>query len=432
VGGQRAHRGFIAGAALTVAAFTAQAWGAAGELDPSFSKNGRVRIAITGGDFGEAIATRRNKSIVVGGAEDDFGIARLSSRGHLDRGFSEDGRLVTRFSRSEEAGAYAVAIRPNGKVVVAGYVSNGKAHLAVVRYKRNGDLDPKFSGNGRVLIDLGRSIVFREDVDLGIQRNGRIVVAGVKGQRRKASRPPPLLVARLKRNGTLDRAFGDNGRAKVRFGEGEITTSALVPRPDGKIVLAGTDVVGDHASFSVARIGSRGKLDPTFAGDGRTVVDFGDAVSAATSLAIEPDGRIVAAGATGEGEAFDVALARLDADGSPDPTFSDDGRQTTAISETSFAAGVAIQADGKIVLGGSSGSDQRSRFAVVRYRPDGDLDSSFSGDGIQTTTFGPTGSLGGPIASGVAIQRDGKILVVGHVNPRRSRVEFAVARYQAH
>src|SRR4051794_23755500 len=155
-----------------------------------------------------------------------------------------------------------------------------------------------------------------------------------------------------------------------------------------------------------------GDLDVSFSGDGKQTTDFGGS-DAATSVAVQTDGKIVVAGSSGG----NFALARYGADGTLDASFSGDGLVTTDLGGTDAGQDVAIQADGKIVVAGSSGGS----FAVARYTAAGGLDTSFSGDGLQTTDFGA--AAGG---TAVAIQADGRIVVGGS-----SGGDFALARYDA-
>ena len=157
---------------------------------------------------------------------------------------------------------------------------------------------------------------------------------------------------------------------------------------------------GAPASASAAP----GDLDVSFSGDGKQTTDFGGA-DAAAAVAMQADGKIVVAGSSGG----DFALARYGADGALDPSFSGDGLVTTDLGGTDAGQGVAIQADGRIVVAGSSGGN----FALARYTAGGGLDPSFSGDGLQTTDFGADDG-----ATAVAIQADGRIVAAGRLRQR--------------
>ena len=205
--------------------------------------------------------------------------------------------------------------------------------------------------------------------------------------------------------GELDASFGGDGRQTADFG-GHDHGSALAIQDDGKIVVAGRSGAG----FRLARFRADGSLDPAFSGDGM-VTEPGAAFSA-RFVAIRADGKIVVAGESGT----DFALARYGTDGSLDPAFAG-GALTTDLGGSDYAQAVAIQADGTIVVAGSSDGD----FALARYSADGRLDMTFAGDGLVTTDVG-----GSDHAQAVAIE-GGEIVVAGVSDGD----EFALARYRA-
>jgi len=140
---------------------------------------------------------------------------------------------------------------------------------------------------------------------------------------------------------------------------------------------------------------------------------------------IQPDGKIIVAGGSSGFPGSDFALARYKPNGSLDATFSGDGKQTTDFGSADAANAVALQADGKIVAAGRGAGE--GDFALARYRANGSLDTTFSADGQQTTNFGFPTQIGG--ASGVALQGDGKIVAVGVGTGLSQTDDFAVARY---
>src|SRR5438105_3806779 len=134
-----------------------------------------------------------------------------------------------------------------------------------------------------------------------------------------------------------------------------------------------------------------GALDPAFGGDGKVTTPIGLSHDYATSMTIQADGKIRAAGYAWNGAYDDFAIARYNTDGSLDTSFDGDGILTTNIgSANDNATSVAIQADGKIVLAGYAGNGTDDDFALARYNADGSLDTSFDGDGELTTTIGTT------------------------------------------
>ena len=190
-------------------------------------------------------------------------------------------------------------------------------------------------------------------------------------------------------DGAADNAdFGTLGRQTTDFG-GSDQAQAVAIQPDQKIVVAGFSGTPGafNDDFAVARYRTNGSLDQTggFGVDGKLTTDFAGGSDFGYAVALQTDGKILVAGQSGN----DFAVARYNTDGSPDRGFSDDGKQTTDFGPNAFATGVAVQADGKIVLGGTAfSSGSTNDFALARYNADGSPDSSFSGDGKQTAPIG--------------------------------------------
>ena len=193
----------------------------------------------------------------------------------------------------------------------------------------------------------------------------------------------------------------------------------MVLQTNGKIVVAGH--AGDD--FALARYNTNGSLDTTFSGDGKQTTDFGDS-DGANAVGLQADGRIVAVGFTGGGVNSAFALARYNPNGSLDTSFSGDGKQTTGFGGFARANGVAIKSTGRIIVAGGGGAS--GDFAIARYNPTGSLDTSFSGDGKQTTDFGGAGER----ANAVALQGDGNIVAAGVGLGAYATRDFALARYK--
>ena len=215
--------------------------------------------------------------------------------------------------------------------------------------------------------------------------------------------------------GALDAGFSGDGRAFTRVGSAHSAGFDVAVQNDGRIVVVGAATVAEHSVFALVRYNVDGSLDSTFGGDGRVVTRIGVHASG-RGVALQTDGKIVVAGAAWGNGSGRFAAARYLPSGAPDHTFSQDGTLITSFPGDADAADVAVQSDGKIVLAGSAGG----RFALARYGPAGRLDPGFGGDGRVLTEMGG----GDSFARGVAIQHDGRIVVVGSAGGR-----VAVARY---
>jgi len=288
-----------------------------------------------------------------------------------------------------------------------------------------GDLDTTFGGDGKVLTDFG------SDADAGtglvIQPDGKIVVAGY----RQTPLGNDFAVARYKPGGGLDPTFSGDGKVTTGFVSCGLFCIPLddypydvALQPDGKIVAAGTS----GGSFALVRYKPDGTLDTSFSRDGKVTTAFTSFGAAATAVLIQPDGKIVAAGQVATSQTrYDFGVARYNPNGSLDATFSGDGRQMTDFgndtSDHAFRA--ALQSDGKIVVAGDTYNGNTSGlrdFALARYNPNGSLDSTFNFDGKVITDFVQSDDVG----FGVAIQSDGRIVAVGATGVPN---KFGLVRY---
>lgn len=416
---------------------------AGGDLDPNFGDGslgpGKTFAEFRGFDEANAVAIQPNGYIVVvGEARTDrdgasvISLARFTPNGALDASFGVGGKAVTQIG--EDSGARAVAIQPDGKIIVVGYsyspLFRGR-DFAVVRYNPDGTLDPTFGGGGAVLTDFGG---IDEANAVALQLDGKIVVAGSTTE---AGIPKYFALARYEPGGQLDLSFGYGGQfvfdgflSDTNLGG---ATGVALQR-DGNIVVVGPvrrdPGYVNRNSFGLLRLTAGGAPDTTFGNGGHVTTAFGEAGDGALAVAIQADGKIVAAGYTIPDNSSDeqFGLARYNPDGSLDTSFSDDGKVSTAVGGAGDDVyALAIQADGKIVAAGLSYTPtQAQRFGVARFNPSGTLDTSFSGDGKLTTNFG-----GAEEARALAIQPDGKILVVGPAELNSGSRFFVLARYLA-
>jgi uncharacterized delta-60 repeat protein len=409
--------------------------GKAGRLDPSFGFRGVVLTDFNGGTYeaAYALAIQPDGKLVAAGfstssTTPDFGVARYTSNGHLDRRFGAGGRVVTAFGGSGNANvANAVAIDWNGKVVVAGYSdASGSSDFALARYNPDGTLDSTFNSTGTVVTDFSGS----GSVDLAnavaIDSNGKIVVAGYSSS--------DFALARYNPDGTLDSTFNSTGTVVTDFsGSGSVdVATAVAIDSNGKIVVAGlSDASGIPYDFALARYNPDGTLDSAFNSTGKVLTDFSESgsVDVARALAIQSDGKIVAAGYSNAGGiSNDFALARYNPDGTLDSSFNSTGKILTDFSGSGSqdeGSAVAIQSDGKIVAAGMLFVNERDAdFALARYNPDGGtLDSTFNSTGKVVTDVG-----GYDVAYALAIHSDGKIVAAGFSDVSGTS-DFAIARY---
>jgi uncharacterized delta-60 repeat protein len=282
-----------------------------------------------------------------------------------------------------------------------------------------GDLDPTFGNGGLVISDFpGFANVTATSV--AVQPDGRVIVVGAASP--SGGTGTRFALTRFNPDGSLDDSFGDGGRVTTPFpGVAGAGARGIAVQPDGRIVVAG----GAGGAFALARYNSDGSLDTSFGTGGLVTTGFPGEFSAnSIGVALQPDGRIVAAGETYvfKGPTRLVA-ARYNSDGSLDPSFGNGGRVDSGILELNHVYSVAV-GGGHIVVGGDTGS----RFLVVRYNDNGSLDQGFGTGGSVFTAFpGFDGSVG----RSVAVLADGRILAAGGAFNRNPpyHAEVALARY---
>jgi uncharacterized delta-60 repeat protein len=398
---------------------SAFAQGTAGDLDPTFGAGGKVTtdFAVGFSDLASAVVLQSDGKIVTaGGAGVDFGLARYNADGTLDTTFGVGGKVTTNFLGFDTA--FALGQQSDRKLVAAGVANqgSGNANFALARYNADGSLDPGFGAGGKVITDFAG----RDDFVFAIvpQPDGKIVVAGYTG----FDVPPPFgisfnfALARYNEDGSLDASFGTGGKVATDFNSDSDRASAVLLQADGRLVAGGTSSNGGFPDFALARYNTDGTLDTTFGTGGKVKTDFAGSFDEIVDLQQQPDGKLVAAGTSSSlSTGFDFAVARYNPDGSLDGTFGVGGKTTTDAGGQEYASGLAQQSNGKLVLVGQVAGD----FGVVRYNSDATVDASFGTNGIVTTNF--TGFTG---AFDVAVQPDGYIIVAGTGDG-----DFALARY---
>ncbi|MEO7801572.1 MAG: Ig-like domain-containing protein, partial [Ginsengibacter sp.] len=344
-------------------------------------------------------AIQKDGKIITIGSNDFsvFVIARYNTDGNLDNTFSDDGIQMQNLFPGFVANS--VAIQPDEKIVVVGHAFINKVtYIILFRFNTDGSLDNTFDVDGVLKTH------FQENTAdaVAVQGDGKIVVAGGNTD---------FVILRFNTNGSLDNTFSGDGRQITDFGSDD-HASSIALQPDGKIIVAGSTGFYDK-DYAIARYNTNGSLDNSFSNDGLQTTDFSSSDDYGNSLALQSDGKIVVAGGTSNG-ALDYSIARYNIDGTLNNNLSLDGKQTTDF-HSSFDDGksLALQSDGKIVVGGYSETNVSRDFALSRYNTDGSLDNSFSNDGKQLTAV----TDGSNEISGLAIF-DNKLYAVGTGNNR--------------
>jgi uncharacterized delta-60 repeat protein len=421
--------GAVAGVVAAAVLSSATAFAAPGELDPTFSSDGKQTVNFgsdeTRRPYADMALTPSGKIVLLGtteavvspaDAEQSFGLAQLLPDGTLDPSFGGgDGLVVKDLGYSAEAGA--VAVQPDGKIVVVGHdspnPSGSPMFFDVLRFNADGTPDSTFGSGGVKSVPFTGPLQVATGV--AIAPDGRIVVCGYVGGT-DADQLVNTAVAVLNSNGSPNTTFSGDGMLTTTT-NGDDGAFDVAIQPDGKIVVAGLR----NGAMVARRYRPDGIPDPLFGQSGFAEADFPSGASTAAAVALQSDGSIILAGTAGDPDG-DLAVARLSSNGALDSAFSGDGEFTLDLGSTyDEAASVAIQADGKIIVGGEGGSDQRNLVAL-RLNRDGSPDAGFAG-GLASVSFASTSQAGGH----VAIQADGGILLSGVTD---NNDDFAVARLQ--
>jgi uncharacterized delta-60 repeat protein len=398
--------------------------GQPGTLDLTFAPNSSIGAGKliesfdVGSDLAYAVAVQPDGKSVLAGLcrsvttrNDEFCALRLTATGAIDTSFGSNGKVVEALGGTSDE-AYAVAIQPDGKIVLGGRClqSGGTIYnVCTLRLNPDGTRDASFGSNGQFLDSVSRGR--DRSYAIAVQPDGKIVLAGSC----LVSLSDDFCAWRLTTNGLLDVSFGSGGTAAVDLGSENDIANAAAIQSDGKIVLVGQCRSG-LATFCAARLTASGLPDTSFDNDGQVTFDFGTNDSAASAVAMQTDGKIVLAGYCRGVTNNDFCALRLTATGAIDTSFGSNGKVIEAVSAgNDSAAAVALQPDGKIVLAGSCAvpttpprvSDD---FCLLRLNADGSPDARFGGGGKFTEPI----SIGGDYLQSIALQPDGKIVVAGY------------------
>jgi uncharacterized delta-60 repeat protein len=351
---------------------------------------------------------------------DDIAVVRYNPNGSLDSTFDLDGMVITNILYGDQA--HSVAMQADGKILVTGHSVSGSREskdFTTVRYNTDGSLDTTFDGDGIVRTKFGSD--FDEAYDLVVQDDGKIVVAGYC----RCGGRNIFALARYNPDGSLDTNFDHDGRVTSDISSGwDKGAAAIALQDDGKIIAAGFALVSSE-DFALVRYNSDGSLDTSFGNNGVVITLMSSYNERVNSIVIQPDGKILVTGTIvyGGGNVA-YGLARYLPDGNLDTSFSGDGKVIGP--DWIWGSEIVLQSDGKIVITGGNRNSSPTSVSVVRFNPDGELDTSFGVGGMVTTWIGDEDAYG----TSIAYQEDGKIFVAG-ASHNDSDIDFALLRYNS-
>jgi uncharacterized delta-60 repeat protein len=277
--------------------------------------------------------------------------------------------------------------------------------------------DSKSGKTGIVTTSL--SATNDEVMAMAIQKDGKIVLAGCSNTN--------FALIRYQQDGTLDESFGKGGIVTTSLSGGDDCSTAIAIQDDGKILASGTSHNGTSKDFALLRYNANGSLDASFGKEGIVINSIQTGDDNASGIAIQKDGKIVVAGSSNNGNSNDFALIRYNPNGTLDKSFGKKGIIVTSLQTgNDDVAGFTLQPDGKILVSGSSNNGKSNDFALARYNVNGTMDPDFGTGGVVMTSLGN----GNDDGSGIALQKDGKIIVSGSSDNGTSK-DFAMVRYNA-
>ncbi len=383
-----------------------------GDLDPTFDFDGKTTTSIGDFDYAQDIAVQPDGKIVVIGYTQtnitfdyDFSLVRYNADSSLDTSFGTGGKVF--FPESGDQTPNCLAIQPDGKILVVGGAranSNANYNVAAYRYNADGSFDTTFGNNGKIIhIFQNSNGTFGYDVVL--QPDGKIIISGAY-----FSPAGTLMITfRLNADGSLDTSFNT-----VAQGIGGNTFATAVALQNDGTIIVGSQTTSCCGYGHLEHRGSNGQFLGLV-----NVVFF-----AIEDIAVQNDGKIVIAGKfTLGGELQDFAIARYNSDLTLDKSFGNFGFNRVAFGNqrSNSATSLVIQPSGRIVVGGYAFSQDGLRdFALARFNSNGFLDVGFGNAGKVTTRF----STNDDQINGIAQQADGKIVAAGS-----NSVDFAIVRY---
>ncbi|HEX8514717.1 MAG TPA: T9SS type A sorting domain-containing protein [Bacteroidia bacterium] len=356
----------VAAGYTTYSHFLVARFNSNGSSDTAFGNNGIVTTYFPGGyaQANSVLLQGDNKIILAGkasnGNNDDFVLVRYLPDGSVDSSFGQNGSVFTDFN-GEPDRVLAVKLQNDGKIVVSGACGlfNGRC-FGLARYNTDGSPDSTFDSDGRLTTAV--NIYSSEATSLAIWNDGKIIAGGYS-----RSDPMPYYnfsAVRYNGDGSLDAAFGSGG---ITFGPSGYT-EAMVLQSDGKIVQSGwTENNDGEPEITVSRYNDNGGIDSTFNSTGYFTFRIGPEYDMNTSLAIDQNGKIILGGFTILADDPDFTLIRLNTDGTFDPSFGTGGKVITPLDSIDQCYAITVQNDGKILAGGMTHSASNSGFALVRY-----------------------------------------------------------------
>ncbi|HEY0977659.1 MAG TPA: T9SS type A sorting domain-containing protein [Flavobacteriales bacterium] len=404
-----------------------------GTFDPSFNGTGYVIQPVNNMDGVQRIVVQPDQKIITLGMSWDATYTarayafRYLPDGTLDTDFATDG--VFMHELDNEALLYSAVVKADGKILLVGATTDyQKYRILLIQLNSDGTLDPDFGIGGVVARLVSPAGANAEDMafDVALDSEGRILVCGSSHDENYVRRP---VVVRFTATGDLDTTFGDQGVASIPvMAVGSSAFKAFQLQPDGKIVAAG--FFGETElwyTLLLVRFNADGTLDGTFSDDGIVKHNHGNVDDEAYDLELTADGSIIVAGKTVTVDYnYSALLMKFTSTGEVDDTFGDNGAVEEDLDQFDYAWELELQPDGRIIMAGTSGEGPPNGFdmAVWKYASDGTRDTDFGNNGLAMPGVPDRYAM----IYGLALQADGQVLVGGQARTENNENHFLLAR----
>lgn len=416
--------------------------------DVSFGSNGysSIQLLATGANVAYASVLQSDGKIILAGQvkqgiagtndylNGDFGLVRFNSNGSIDTGFGLNGQIIADFSGDDEI--RAIAVQTDGKIIVGGKGGSGvDSNFIIAKYNSDGTLDTAFGNSGSAVVDFGDNA--DELRGMRVQSDGKIVAIGNSFDGSQKD----FAIARLNANGSLDSSFGVSGKIITNVTGHDDEANAVELQSDGKIVVTGKSIADSFPNydFSMVRYNDNGSLDTSFGTSGKVVTSVNNSEDGSSSVAMQPDGKIISAGESTQSFCKSFTLIRYNTNGSVDNTFGTNGKviRGAGLISGEHVGAINTQPNGKILAAGNSSSGVDSDFALTRYDQNGSLDTSFGIGGKVKTPVSQRKSevifkwhAADDSIRDAVIQSDGKIIAAGYSFTGQN-YDVALVRYNS-
>lgn len=419
---------------LALCSFYAVVNAQSGDLDSTFAMNGVFTMDFDQGiDTGHDVVVQPDGKILVSFVTDldptalqfEAAVARLNENGTLDSTFANNGWFhLPNPSGSDHA--FSINLLDDGSILLGGAyaISVPNSALMVLKLTSDGNLDNSFGANGVVIKDIGEGLDYLRGLDVDAEGN---IYGGGESQIGTTNHEKAVMIS-LNADGSDNMDFGDAGLFEWNVDSISNRIHNIHVNDDGSILAAGLTRPTSADLYALYKIKSDGTgLDSTFAVNGEALPPV---EGEAYGMEIHPNGTILLSGNVFTGSGFALALIGYTADGNLNPDFGVDGVVFSSFFIQQTGYDIAIQPDGKIVIAGEEkdgGFFAPKLMFTARYSAEGVVDSTWGGTGAIATQYGNT-TLS--FANAVAVQPDGKVVIVGTTRLQGTLNDLTVIRFQ--